>query len=150
MNELLLCVGLMVTRHCPQMDVIGDWKYTSYTYEGQTVSIPHPELDLHFTFTKDGISRLSWHPADDGSICERTALFEVRADNELYQKITWVNPNNDPSCAIDPDMQMGKESVTHYRIEPGKLMFDLELGGKPFIYNLVKSVSQDSSEALEQ
>ena len=116
--------------------LIGTWKFTEYTYEGQTQPAPNPQLDLRFTFNDQGISLLKWFRTDESGFCERTAEYKVENKNKLRQKINWLNPLNDANCSKDPDMQLGHETVTAFRIEKNKLAFELELNEKPFLYIL--------------
>lgn len=141
-KSLFLVLSLIASAAiAPQ--VLGSWKYVSYQYDGQTYIVPSPGLDLRFTFYEDGTSKLRWHYENEIGFCERLAQYEIQNGDWIYQKVIWVNPNNHVSCSKDSDMQMGKESLTHYTVAGNKLMLDLELAGNPFVYILEKV--QDSA-----
>jgi hypothetical protein len=127
---LILCFCQLALAH----EIQGEWKYSSFIYDGQTHPILTPTLDLRFWFSADGISTLRWFESDQAGFCERKAYYVVEEGNTLYQKVFWVNPDNHSSCSSDPDMQMGRENRTTFKIENQKLMFDLQLNGQPFIY----------------
>ncbi len=117
--------------------LIGSWKYIAYEYRDEVQPLPDPNLDVRFTFSENGISKLIWH-YNGKELCERDAKYEIRNKGVIYQKITWVNPNNHVSCAQDTDMQLGNESFTHYEIKGNQLMFELDLAGESFIYIMQK------------
>lgn len=120
----------------PGPAIVGQWKYSAYSYEGRRQPMPNPDLDLRFTFFADKTSTLKWSYANEEGFCERQGLYEIDNDGWLFQKVTWVNPGNHFSCSRDPDMQMGKESLTRVQIKEDELWLELELNGQPFIYIL--------------
>lgn len=117
-------------------DLLGAWKYNHFIYDGVHYPPSNPNMELTFKFTKEGVSILKWSYKDDGSFCERGAIYQVSEDHWLYQKNVWVNQNNHMSCGSDPDMQLGRESRTHFSIQNHQLHLELELAGKPYVYVL--------------
>lgn len=118
------------------VSIIGTWKFTQYRYEGQVLPAPNPDLDLRFTFDKEGLSRLKWLRKNEPGICERIATYKIESPNLVRQKTVWVNPQNDISCASDQEMKIGNETVTPFRLQNNNLELELGLGGNPFTYIL--------------
>ena len=121
----------------PSCNMLGEWKYVAFEYEGETQPLPNPDLDLRFIFSIDTVL-LKWHYEREDEFCESLSEYDLRENNWMYQKVFWLNPNNHSSCAKDPDMKLGKESLTHYSCPENKFFLDLELGGKPFVLVLEK------------
>lgn len=117
-------------------ELVGTWKYVAYQYQGQIQPLPSPGLDLRFTFDGQGNAHLKWFYEGEQGFCERVARYEIQKPQWLYQKVAYVNPQNHVSCSKDSDMRMDKETLTHYRIENGKLLLDLDLSGQSFTYIL--------------
>ncbi|MGE0171050.1 hypothetical protein [Nocardioides sp.] len=123
-------------------EIVGHWAYDGFFYEGQRYPKPNPDLNLIFTFNRDGSHRLFWERRNEGVFCERKGEY-VLANAHLTQRVTWVNPENHFSCAQDPDMHMGREVTNKIdvRTSPSgqkELGIHLDLDGKPFIYILVR------------
>ena len=138
MIKCVLVLSLLISYSAFATSIIGTWKFTEYTYEGNTLPAPNPELDLQFTFKKNGLSILKWLRTDEDGFCQRLANYEIKNDTTLKQKTVWLNPDNDFSCAKDHEMQMGNVTETVFTIKDNKLYFELELNGKPFLYILTK------------
>lgn len=136
------------TGPCFNTALLGTWKFTELIYEGHTVPAPNPNLDLRFTFQLDRTSILRWFRTDEAGFCERKALFEVHDDQWLYQKVTWLHPDNDSSCSSDVDMRLGRETFTQYAIEDDKLLLYFDLDGKPLIYVLSRIHSTNNRPSL--
>lgn len=115
--------------------ILGEWEYIGFIYDGQTQPKPNPKFFLSFTFRLDDRVRLYWKRADEDFFCERVALFEYSQDR-LWQEVVWLNPENHGSCGSDPDMQMGRKTENQILIEDDILKIFMELNGKPFIYLL--------------
>lgn len=116
--------------------VEGTWQYVAYEFEGVTYEVPRPGLELVFQFHPNGEVNLKWFYDGEDGFCERNAEYEVLKENWLFQKITWVNPANAANCSQDTDMQMGRQTMTHFTRSEKQLFLELELGGKPLIYIL--------------
>jgi hypothetical protein len=136
MMILLMALSLFAAPMAQDSALIGTWKYIGYNYQGHESPAPNPDLDLRFTFDQQQTSLLTWFHNGESDFCQRLATYEIRNDGWLYQKTVWVNPKNEIFCTKDPEMKLGNESLTHYRIENNRLNFDLELGGQPFVYIL--------------
>lgn len=129
---LLLCgLGLVPAHASP---LLGTWQYDGFTYEGRPYPNPNPNLFLTFTFTDAG-SRLYWRRLNEPGFCERIAEYQVNG-NTLYQKVTWVNPDNNSDCGRDPDMLLGSETETPFQTDGDELLLLFEVRGQPFIYRL--------------
>ncbi len=136
MKSFFIAMFLMIPPNF-DLNLVGSWRYIAYKYRGEVLPLPNPSLDLRFTFSENGISKLRWSYGEQ-ELCEREAKYEIQSKGLIYQKIIWVNPNNHISCAQDTDMQLGYESFTGYEIEDDHLMFDLELAGESFIFIMKK------------
>ena len=112
----------------------GEWKYKFYIYDGQNYPPSNPDLDMRFKFTDENLSILRWQVIGETQFCERHAIYELRSPDLIYQKIVWVHPDNHSSCGADPDMQLGRQSITAFAVEGSRLQLKLELNGKPYIY----------------
>jgi hypothetical protein len=123
--------------------LVGTWKYVGFIYADK----PFPPLDskllLYLKFIENQGERqaeLRWSSSDELGACVRRAKYEVRNQEWLYQKVYWVDPQNKSSCSSDPDMRLGSESTTHFRIQvennTERLLLDLELNGEPLVYIL--------------
>lgn len=77
-----------------------------------------------FEFHEDGTDRLRWELLDEGKFCERRGRYQW-SNNELTTTVTSLHPDNDASCAGDPDMVLGETTVTAARIENSQLILTL-------------------------
>lgn len=111
----------------------GHWQLTSLFYQGQERPPLNPNLVLQFEFHKDGTNRLFWSRKNETGFCERKAYYAWNQES-LLQKVFWTNPENALSCGADPDMQLGRTSVTQAKIENSRLHLYLALGDEPLIY----------------
>ena len=121
----------------PVAQLTGGWKYVAYEYDGQTHAVSSG-VDLRFHFESNGKAKIRWHYEDVENFCERLSEFKIVENNWIYQKVTWVNPENHSSCASDPDMKMDKESFTRFKFKAERLLLIMDLGDKQFIYILEK------------
>jgi hypothetical protein len=116
-------------------DLLGQWQYDGFFYDGHRYPNPNPDLDLTFTFNADGTDRLFYARKNESGFCERLADYRLE-DEHLVQKITWTNPKNAGECGQDTDMQQGRETDTVLSLTPQELTFHLDLNGLPFLYIL--------------
>lgn len=114
----------------------GTWKYDGFHYDGHRYPNPNPDLTLLFTFYGRSSSHLIWFRANESGFCERKGIFEIRENENLYQKVTWVNPANLGECGRDPDMQLHRETTVRFGVTEHELHLFLDLNGKEFIYIL--------------
>lgn len=119
--------------------LLGLWDYVAFFYQDHRYVKPNPALHVTFDFETETEVRLKWIRDEDNSLCERLATYHVK-DNILFQKVTWVNPDNSFECGKDPDMVMGSESETKFEIKDDELNLYLGLNGEDFIY-ILKRVS---------
>ena len=145
---LILMGGLsyMVAHAQESESLLGIWRYDGFFYEGNRYPNPNPELELEFTFYANGVSRLFWARKNESGFCECLASYRI-AGNLLWQKVTWVNPDNLAECAQDQDMQLGRETQTSFSRPNDELWFRFELNGKPFDYILKFKSAADSTQA---
>lgn len=136
MSRLLFLFIYIFAQGAWAQALLGTWKYDHFIYDGIHYPPSNPNMELLFQFTKEGISVLKWSYKDDGSFCERGAVYQVQEGRWLYQKNVWTNPNNHVSCSSDPDMQLGRESRTLFRVQDRHLYLELELADKPYVYVL--------------
>jgi hypothetical protein len=120
-------------------DVAGNWQYDGFFYQGHRYPNPNPALKLTFTFNADQSERLYWKRDDEAGFCERKGTWSLQSDL-LNQTVTWLNPANDPSCAQDSDMQMGRATQNHISIDKDELSIHMDLNGQDFIYLLKRLV----------
>lgn len=118
-------------------DLVGRWIYVGFIYEGHRYERPNPDLHLYFNFNSDGSHRLFWRRKGERKFCERSGPYSV-SENKLRIKVAWLNPENDFSCANDPDMQLGRETENLIRIADQDLGIYMSLNGQEFIYLLRK------------
>lgn len=114
MNRFLFLITFLgsITSWCApnyKQKIIGTWFFESYRYQDQVFERPNPYLHIYYSFAEDQTSRLHWTRINENGFCERYAKYEW-IDQHLYEFITWVNPNNNPDCASDPDMQPGNRN----------------------------------------
>lgn len=117
-------------------DLVGSWQYEYFNHRGTDYPVDKNSLDLKFKFNADGTGELNWVRHNVDVSCERKSVFEIRQGNFLYQKVTWVNPDNHVSCSEDEDMQMDSESLTRFDLSGNTLTFYLDLSGEPLYYYL--------------
>jgi hypothetical protein len=130
---LLLWCGLgAVPAHANPLS--GTWQYDGFFFQGHRYPTSDPGLFLTFTFTEN-YSRLYWERKGESGFCERIAEFRAE-ENILFQKVVWVNPQNNAECAKDPDMQLGVESQVKFQTPDNFLHFFFDINGQEFIYIL--------------
>jgi hypothetical protein len=128
-------------------DMIGRWMYTGFIHDGKRYERPNPDLMLFFSFNEAGQHQLYWTRRGQNGFCERRGPY--RLDNDmLWQKVTWLNPQNDFSCGHDPDMQLDKETVNPVSLNDQELGLHMDLNGKEFIYLLQKIPLKPEKKSL--
>jgi hypothetical protein len=115
--------------------LIGDWQYDGFFYRDHRYPNPNPDLTVLFSFNSDHTHRLYWKRADETKFCERRGTWSIRGEL-LEQEVTWLNPDNDSSCAQDPDMQPHQTTQTRFKVDDHELGFYLNLDDQTFIYIL--------------
>ena len=134
MIKLVFFLALLPTFAFSSDRIFGHWKFTEMIYRGQKVPLPNPDLNLTWTFFKNGTERLYW---DRGTadFCEKFSYFEVE-ENYLIEDPIFLNPRNAADCSKDPDMQLGKKSKIKMEILDEELHFYFQLGEEELIYVL--------------
>jgi hypothetical protein len=114
-------------------DIYGAWRYVAYKYQGKSQALPHPDLNLTFTFLQNGTEVIRWEYSDNPGFCEGTATYQI-SNNHLVSQLTATNPKNNVECAEDPDMQIGKKSLVPIEIHNGQLYLNIGLSGEDLFY----------------
>ncbi|MEZ0391766.1 MAG: hypothetical protein ACAH59_06095 [Pseudobdellovibrionaceae bacterium] len=132
MNSLL--VPLLMTAA-----LSGEWQLAGLIYKGSEIQLPSPELNLRWSFYPNGTERLYWDRGTE-AFCESFANYQLK--NGFLESETFaLNPQNDPSCAKDPDMQLGRKTKTKIEIQESKILLHLQLGDEELIYVLKEARS---------
>ncbi|MFZ3231451.1 MAG: hypothetical protein WA160_14685 [Pseudobdellovibrio sp.] len=113
--------------------IIGVWVFVAIIYRGELLPKPNPNLNIIFEFSQDQTNKIYYKRNDEAGFCERKATYNYQ-NNTLVQKNTWVNPDNQPSCAQDADMQLGYESSVKAVVNEEQLYLDLLLGDEVLTY----------------
>lgn len=109
----------------------GQWRFYKKIFQGQEMpEPPSANLRMFFEFSPSGDSRLWWWREGENDRCQRRGKFSVEG-NTLVDEVTWVDPENTPQCAQDPDMQPGKVTRTPFRFRGEDLSLELHLNGEP-------------------
>lgn len=139
-----LIFPLMILASCAShadlaQDLLATWQYDGFFYQNHRYPNPNPELKLTFTFHDDHTARLYWKRDNETGFCERNGTWELKGDS-LNQNVTWLNPNNDPVCGKDPDMQLGRSTENKIDIATNaigtELNLHMQLNGNEFLYIL--------------
>lgn len=113
--------------------LIGIWLYTSLIYQGAPVPRPDENLQMYFIFTGENENQLFYYRKDREGECRRTASYYYD-QNKIYQKITSVDPSNAAECESDPDMQLGRESISELEVNESCMYLTLPLGDETLTY----------------
>lgn len=101
--------------------LMGKWVYTDLIYRGHQLPLPNPKLVQYFNINETEVT-LYYSSSDEGYFCERKALYQYsEVDQQLMQKITWINPGNGSYCGKDPDMILGNTTYSKVYIQENKL-----------------------------
>ncbi|MCX7977942.1 MAG: hypothetical protein N2578_02960 [Bdellovibrionaceae bacterium] len=131
---LTLALALSGPVHA-QEDIVGSWLFVKYKYRGVVIPAPNPNLRQIMTFTDSGTSTLFYKRLDEDGFCERRAVFTYSpASKLLFQQVVWVNPDNHSSCAMDPDMQLGKKTENKAWVESGSFYLELPLSDETITF----------------
>lgn len=117
---------------------MGQWKFKEMIYKGQSVPLPNPDLNLNWTFFKNGTERLYWDRGTE-AFCERFSYYSFEGDS-LLEEPFFLNPRNASDCSKDPDMQIGKKTKIKINVSKNELHFYFQLGEEELIY-VLKPVS---------
>lgn len=135
MNKALFLFLFLLHIERPALaELQGAWKLSAMEYKGQNLPLPNPDLFLTWTFYANGTERLYWDRGGE-EFCERFAHFSV-ADGYLKEVTFALNPKNSIECSRDPDMQMGKETLTQIQILEKQLRLLIPMGEDELVYIL--------------
>jgi hypothetical protein len=113
--------------------LIGLWMYSGLIFHGAPISKPSPELVIYFQFSSQTENSLFYFRQGQRGFCERTAQYTIKK-NYLAQTVKSTNEENADVCSSDPDMQIGKFSMTRFEIVNDQLYLYLSLGDDELIY----------------
>jgi hypothetical protein len=113
--------------------LIGIWMYTSLIFQGQPMPKPNPDLHMYFTFESAGQNEIFYYRTGENGYCKRRAEYRIEGQ-QIYQKITWVDPQNADFCSQDSDMRMGGESSVKFELVEDKFYLHLPLGEDVLTY----------------
>jgi len=130
------------------LNLLGSWQYVAFLYQDQIHPLPDSNLVLIFSFSSNGSESISWTRKGSPGFCQATAVYQVDGDN-LDSKIISTNPQNNDDCSNDPDMQVGKESVTPAEIRNGQLFLNIGLSGEDFYY-IFNPINQSQNLSTER
>lgn len=116
-------------------EVWGRWTFVGLLFEGRRYDRPNPDLRVEFTFNSNGTHQLRWHRVNEIGFCERRGPYRVQ-QGVLWQKVSWLNPNNESECGRDPDMQLDRETENYVTFQGDELGISMDLDGKELIYLL--------------
>jgi hypothetical protein len=113
--------------------VMGRWRHVGLIYDGTRMPPRDARLDLRYELYESQISRLAWTYDNWRTLCERFAYFEINS-NQIVDEVIWVNPENRDECSLDPDMQLGKKSITPFLFEGENLLLEIPFGADSIYY----------------
>jgi len=124
---------VLAQQTCQSLDISGRWLFYKIIFRGQDRPPFSDNLVLSFEFSPDGKSFLHWERTGENGFCERRGEYTYDGET-LRDKIVWVNPKNNWDCGRDPDMQLGKETITPLKVIDGELHTELSLSGEALVY----------------
>jgi len=107
--------------------LIGLWLFVGLFYHGEVRPPLNPDLRIYYSFINETENELYYYRNHEDGYCRRRALYKIK-DSWIEQKITFVDPNNHSSCAMDPDMQLGKISYSHFRWVNRQFYLEVPMG----------------------
>ncbi len=135
---ILTLLGILLNVHFAHAtslsDIEGRWRFREMIYRGERLPLQNPDLNLSWTFFKNGTDRLYW---DRGTpeYCERFAQVSIE-DNKIVEEVFALSPGNADDCSQDPDMQVGKKSSTQFKLVGKELQLTFPLGEETLTYVL--------------
>ncbi|ASD64459.1 hypothetical protein [Bdellovibrio bacteriovorus] len=109
------------------MSLLGIWIFVGLLYQGQELPPPNPALQIVYHFSSNTENTLRYWREGEQGFCERRAQYSLSQD-QLYQKVVEVHPDNAPWCSQDSDMRLGFESWTVLREMNGRLYLKVLMG----------------------
>lgn len=113
--------------------LVGEWEFTSVLIDGVERPPFNPKLHLHFLFRANQFDRLWWWRDDEAGFCDRWGRYSFDG-KVVYEKVVWVNPDNESSCQMDPDMKLGREARIPIRFLNQRMVIDFDVNGKTVGY----------------
>lgn len=113
---------------------VGRWAYFMKVYRGQDMPEgPEDTLRLRYELTAEGKSHLYWWHEGEHDHCHRRGSYTIE-EEKIHDQTEWVDPENTPECAKDPDMQENRLTKTPFSFRDGNLMLHLQLGEEEIFY----------------
>lgn len=109
------------------MSLLGVWMFVGLLYQGQELPPPNPALHIVYSFNSESENILRYWREGEQGFCERRAQYSF-GNEQLYQKVVEVHPDNAPWCSQDSDMRLGFESWTTLRHKDGRLYLKVLMG----------------------
>lgn len=117
--------------------LLGIWLFTSLFYKGEVIPPPNANLKIYYIFQSESQNELYYYRTNEPGFCRRWAEYSVTNQN-LIQKVTSVDSENNSECSMDTDMQMGNASQVKYEIIDDQLHLHLQLGEEQIKYIFTK------------
>jgi hypothetical protein len=122
--------------------ILGIWLFSGLLYNGQPHPLPNPNLRICFEFAANGKNTLFYDRIDESGFCHREAIWSL-VNGQLRQKVVWVNPKNNGTCAQDTDMRLGSYSESQVLSHDGRLILDVMVGEETIQYVFRKVEMED-------
>lgn len=113
--------------------LVGEWEFTSVLIDGVERPPFNPKLHLHFLFRANQFDRLWWWRDDEAGFCDRWGRYSFDG-KVVNEKVVWVNPDNESSCQMDPDMKLGREALIPIHFLEQRMVIDFDVNGKTVGY----------------
>lgn len=111
----------------------GKWQFKELIFEGERRPPFNPNLILTFEFFESGESILRWERSNEEGFCERRGRWSWDGVH-LRDEVIWVNPENNRDCSMDPDMQLGRKTVSRAELVDGDIHLHLPVNESVLIY----------------
>lgn len=95
-------------------------------FKGTQFPPPNPDLHMEFRFIESNENYLYYSRKGESGFCERKASY-VYDGEFITQKTTWLNEKNAEWCSSDPDMQLGRETKSKFKVKDNFLYLNLDL-----------------------
>ena len=114
--------------------LLGTWGLAHYIYNDQILPVRDSNMALIFKF-ENKVSSTTWYNKSDKKqlFCNRKADYSLEG-NQLFQKVTWIDPENTSTCSEDPDMVFGSQSESKFKIVDSELHLYVQLSNDWLIY----------------
>lgn len=129
-------------------ELYGKWNFFGFIYNQQQMAPINPKLKIQMIFHSPKTAVLRYWRENEDGFCERHALFEILPNNVIYQRVSWVHPDNRSDCAQDPDMVFDSQSWTPIAFVNQELRLFLPLGDESLVFRFQKEKSMSNRDQL--